>query len=162
MCILSPSLKGLQKLLNFCSTFCLDWDICLNPKTRPDTRPPVADGWAGAEMRVFTLFDSCSPTDGRTDGRTDKASYRVACPQLKIDSDRATDGQTIPPMQVENKKITASCSGICYLVFIVFLFCFVFLAAGETAGSEATSILSTIEKRYVLNLSSAVLSETRE
>ena len=32
MCILSPSLKGLQKLLNFCSTFCLDWDICLNPK----------------------------------------------------------------------------------------------------------------------------------
>ena len=25
-------------------------------RTRPDTRPiPVADGWAGAEMRVFTL-----------------------------------------------------------------------------------------------------------
>ena len=47
-------------------------------KTRPDTRPPVADGWAGAEMRVFTLFDSCSPTDrltdGRTDGRTDGQS----------------------------------------------------------------------------------------
>ena len=39
--------------------------------TRPDTRPPVADGWAGAEMRVFTLFDSCSPTDQPTDGRTD-------------------------------------------------------------------------------------------
>ena len=39
--------------------------------TRPDTRPPVADEWAGAEMRVFTLFDSCSPTDRRTDGRTD-------------------------------------------------------------------------------------------
>ena len=36
--------------------------------TRPDTRPiPVADGWAGAEMRVFTLFDG--PTDGRTDGQ---------------------------------------------------------------------------------------------
>ena len=40
-------------------------------KTRPDTRPPVADGWAGAEMRVFALFDSCSPTDQRTDQRTD-------------------------------------------------------------------------------------------
>ena len=40
-------------------------------KTRPDTRPiPVADGWAGAEMRVFTLFDPCSRTDGPTDGRT--------------------------------------------------------------------------------------------
>ena len=38
-------------------------------KTRPDTRPPVADGWAGAEMRVFPLFDSII-TDGRTDGRT--------------------------------------------------------------------------------------------
>ena len=52
--------------------------------TRPDTRPiPVADGWAGAETLVFPLFDSCSPTDGRTDGRTDKASYRVARPRLK-------------------------------------------------------------------------------
>ena len=52
-----------------------------HPITRPDTRPiPVADGWAGAKMRVFTLFDSCL----RSDGRTDKGSYRVACPQLKI------------------------------------------------------------------------------
>ena len=33
-------------------------------KTRPNTRPPVADGWAGADMRVFPLFDR--PTDGRT------------------------------------------------------------------------------------------------
>ena len=43
--------------------------------TRPDTRPiPVADGWAGAEMRVFPLFNSMTPdgpTDGPTDGRTD-------------------------------------------------------------------------------------------
>ena len=56
-------------------------------KTRSDMRPPVADGWAGAEMHVFTLFDSWSRTDRRTDrptdGRTDKGSYRVACPQLK-------------------------------------------------------------------------------
>ena len=28
-------------------------------KTRPDTRPPVADGWAGVDMCVFPLFDSC-------------------------------------------------------------------------------------------------------
>ena len=41
-------------------------------KTRLDTRPiPVADGWAGAEMRVFPLFDSTDRrTDGPTDGRT--------------------------------------------------------------------------------------------
>ena len=37
--------------------------------TRPDTRPPVADGWAGAEMRIFPLFDSMV-TDGPTDRRT--------------------------------------------------------------------------------------------
>ena len=46
--------------------------------TRPDTRPiPVADGWAGAEMRVFPLFDSSvtdQRTDGPTDGRTDGQS----------------------------------------------------------------------------------------
>ena len=39
-------------------------------QTRPDTRPQVADGWAGAAMRVFSLFDSII-TDGRTDGPTD-------------------------------------------------------------------------------------------
>ena len=39
--------------------------------TRPDTRQPVADGWAGAEMRVFPLFDSMV-TDRRTDGRTER------------------------------------------------------------------------------------------
>ena len=42
-------------------------------RTRPDTRPPVADGWAGAEMRVFPFFDSWV-TDGWTDGRTDGQS----------------------------------------------------------------------------------------
>ena len=56
--------------------------------TRPDTRPiPVADGWAGAEMRVSTLSNLITMTDGRTNGptdrRTDKASCRVACPQLE-------------------------------------------------------------------------------
>ena len=43
----------------------------INEKTRPDTRPiPVAGGWAGADMRVFTLSNSIT-TDERTDGRTD-------------------------------------------------------------------------------------------
>ena len=32
MAFLSPSLKGLQKMLLFCSQFCSYWDICLNPK----------------------------------------------------------------------------------------------------------------------------------
>ena len=50
--------------------------------TRPDMRPPVAVGWAGAEMPVSPLYNSMTP-DGPTDRRTDKASYRVACPQLK-------------------------------------------------------------------------------
>ena len=55
--------------------------------TRPDTRPiPVADGWAGAEMRVFALSNSITMDrrmDGRTDRRTDKAYYRVASTRLK-------------------------------------------------------------------------------
>ena len=37
---------------------------------RPDTRPIlVADGWAGAEMRVFPFFDSIT-TDQLTDQPT--------------------------------------------------------------------------------------------
>ena len=32
MAIISPSIKGLQCLLNICGEFCIEWDICLNPK----------------------------------------------------------------------------------------------------------------------------------
>ena len=32
MCVLSPSLHGLQKLLDICSDYCSEWDICLNAK----------------------------------------------------------------------------------------------------------------------------------
>ena len=32
MCVLAPSLHGLQKLLNICSSYCAEWDICLNAK----------------------------------------------------------------------------------------------------------------------------------
>ena len=40
-------------------------------ETRPDTRPiPVANGWAGAEMHVFTFSNSIT-MDQRTDGPTD-------------------------------------------------------------------------------------------
>ena len=54
--------------------------------TRPDTQPPVADGWAGAEMRLMltdrpTDQRTNGPTDQRTNGPTDKASYRVTCLQ---------------------------------------------------------------------------------
>ena len=56
------------------------WILAQFTETRPDTRPkPVADGWAGARMRVFTLCDRFQlerdgptdrPTDQPTDGRT--------------------------------------------------------------------------------------------
>ena len=56
-------------------------------KTRPDTRPPIADGWAGAEMRVFPLFNS-SVTDRRTDRWTDEWM------------DGRTDGRTKPLIEL--------------------------------------------------------------
>ena len=49
----------------------------IHRKTRLDTRPPFADGWAVAEMHVFPHFDSWVTdrlTDGWTDGRTGTAS----------------------------------------------------------------------------------------
>ena len=69
--------------------------VCMQLKTRPDTRPSVADGWAGAEMQLSTtknvlkrsflhfLTRVHGPTDQPTNQRMDKASYRVACPQLE-------------------------------------------------------------------------------
>ena len=51
--------------------------MCEHKLTRPDTRPiPVADGWAGAEMRVLAVSQlddpgrTNGPTDGPNDGRT--------------------------------------------------------------------------------------------
>ena len=32
MTLLAPSMKGLQRLLKCCETYCRDWDICLNAK----------------------------------------------------------------------------------------------------------------------------------
>ena len=32
MALISPSLRGLQKLLRHCEHYCKEWDICLNPK----------------------------------------------------------------------------------------------------------------------------------
>ena len=32
MCLMSPSLKGLQRLLLMTESYCEEWDICLNPK----------------------------------------------------------------------------------------------------------------------------------
>ena len=61
----------------FARYFLLKWGVTV---TRPDIRPiPVADGWAEAEMRVFALSHL-----GPTDRPTDKASYRIANPRLKI------------------------------------------------------------------------------
>ena len=56
--------------------------------TRPDTRPPVADGWAGAEMRVFPLFDSITSTDRPTNQPTDRPT------------DQPTDGRTKPLIEL--------------------------------------------------------------
>ena len=40
-----------------------------------------------ARFPTFRLNHLYGPTDRPTDGRTDKASYRVACPQLKNKQD---------------------------------------------------------------------------
>ena len=46
-------------------------------QTRPDTRPiPVADGWAGAEMRVCPLLNLITMTDRLTDGLTNRSMER--------------------------------------------------------------------------------------
>ena len=54
---------------------------------KKDQNKSVSDGRAGAETRVFPLFNSSmmdQPTDQPTNGRMDNASYRLACLQLKM------------------------------------------------------------------------------
>ena len=63
------------------------WAGAANPLSTPNTLSNTDTYTKSFKMLVFPLFDSCSPTDRRTDrptdGRTDKASYRVARPRLK-------------------------------------------------------------------------------
>ena len=55
-------------------------------ETRPDTRPSVAQGWAGAVMlkNRYRKKTGYGPTDGLTDGPRDTPSYRDARMHLKI------------------------------------------------------------------------------
>ena len=76
------------------SKLCKSCSLCRTDRrgqigTRPDTRPiPVANGWAGAEMRFFSLFDSITMTNGRTDGSKDGRT------------DQRTDGRTKPLIEL--------------------------------------------------------------
>ena len=53
----------------------------------------VADGWEGAVIqKLLVIQKSLGQIDGWTDGRTDTARCRVACPRLKmIQKIRETD-----------------------------------------------------------------------
>ena len=70
------------------------WAGAYNPHPHP--RPPHTHSdtqtitTAGSKRRIYALFNSIT-TDGPTDRRTDKASYRVACPQLKSAKTRIFD-----------------------------------------------------------------------
>ena len=46
---------------------------------------PVADGWAGAVLQKTFGIQKC---DGRTDGTTDTARCRVACPRLRYEKSK--------------------------------------------------------------------------
>ena len=56
----------------------------LKSGTRPDTRPSVADGWAGAEMQVFPLFDSITSTDRPTDQPTNQPTNQRTKPLIEM------------------------------------------------------------------------------
>ena len=74
------------------------WAGASNPEPHPDSHPTHMHTRKVSKTLIFPLFDSIitdGPTDrrtqvstdeqnnGPTDRRKDKASYRVACPQLK-------------------------------------------------------------------------------
>ena len=64
---------------------------------RLDTRPiPVADGWAGAKMHVFTFSNSITMTDGPTDQQTDGQTDG----QTDVRMDGRTDGGTKPLIEL--------------------------------------------------------------
>ena len=62
------------------------WAGAFNPHPHPNPLPTLKHTQKVSKTLVFPRFNSMTPdgrTDRPTDGRTDKASYRVECPQLK-------------------------------------------------------------------------------
>ena len=60
---------------------CRDTDLFKEKQGRIHGNP-VADGWAGAVMQKPLAIQKCyGGTDGLTDGPTDTARCRVACPR---------------------------------------------------------------------------------
>ena len=57
------------------------WAGASNPHPNPNLHPPHTNIDKKYQKRLVAIF--CLDHNGQTDGRMDKASYRVACPQLK-------------------------------------------------------------------------------
>ena len=97
MCVLAPSIKGLESMLKLCESYCIDWDIGLNAKKSKNlyfgkkttvahdiilngNKVDWADEWRylGVTLRSDKVF-SCSVSDRI------KKFYRCANAILRID-----------------------------------------------------------------------------
>ena len=64
------------------------WAGAANPHSHPSPLPTQTHTQKSFKTLIFTLFYSCSQNNRPMDQRTDKASFRVACPQLKREGDK--------------------------------------------------------------------------
>ena len=97
MSILSPSLKGVQKLLDLCGAYCTEWDICLNPKkskimlfgkpTNIDYKPTLnglSIDWV-QEWKCLGVMLKSGPTFGCTVTERVKSFYRSLNSILRVE-----------------------------------------------------------------------------
>ena len=61
MAVLAPSLKGLQKLLDLCSQYCIEWDIRLNSKKTKD----LFFGCKSTPSHSVKLNNDCIPWESK-------------------------------------------------------------------------------------------------
>ena len=70
------------------------------------------DGWRmDRQTDRQTDGQTDGQTDRRTDGRTDRGSYRVACPQLKVEkkTNNEVHKETRPNVQLKQIFLTHGC-----------------------------------------------------
>ena len=97
MCLVAPSLKGLQRLLIMTETYCKDWDICLNSKKSKNMvfgkipqNPPelILDGkgleWVNSWLYLGVTLSSSKKYNCCIDAKV-KSFYRSANAILRID-----------------------------------------------------------------------------
>ena len=132
----------------------------IQPPSTPQPTSNTKTYTKSIENARFLLDHHDGATDQPTDRRTDKASYRIACPQLKIDRQNKRESQNwgvlsyILPSNLILARLTryqSTDSLFCLFLRDIFFFCKLYASLVSVLLTQLTLKLVTSLKRASLS-----------